>query len=108
MTASNKVLSDLELLAHQALMRVIDPEIGESIIDLGLVYGLEVERDVVTVKLTMTTPACPMGELIMDEAHAELAHSLPENMEIDIQLVWEPPWDPSMISAEAKQRLGWK
>lgn len=108
MTISNEFSSELEQLAHQALKRVIDPEIGENIVDLGLVYGLEIDGDDVTVKLTMTTPACPMGELIMDEVHAELTHGLPENMKIDIQLVWEPPWDPSMMSVEAKQKLGWK
>jgi metal-sulfur cluster biosynthetic enzyme len=55
----------------------------------------------------MTTPACPMGEMLLDVIHATLTRMLPNDLEFDIHLVWEPPWSPSMISAEAKQRLGW-
>ena len=67
----------LELAVHDALLRVIDPEIGENIVDLGLVYGIEADARSVKVELTMTSPACPMGEMVLDEAHAELAHALP-------------------------------
>lgn len=102
-----KPLSTLEQLVRDALLRVIDPEIGENIVDLGLVYGIEVERKTAKVTLTMTSPACPMGEMLLDDIHATLTQVLPGDMEFDIHLVWEPPWNPSMISAEAKQRLGW-
>lgn len=106
MKTCNETLTPLETTIRDALLRVIDPEIGENIVDLGLVYGLEVAGETVRVNLTMTTPACPMGSMVLDEADAELRRALPD-MQIDVQLVWEPPWDPSMISAEAKHRLGW-
>ena len=91
----------------KALYQVIDPEVGENIVDLGLVYGIKVEDNHAKVDLTMTTPACPMGEMLLDDIKATLNQRLPAEIILDINLVWEPPWDPSMISAEAKQRLGW-
>ncbi|HEY3327785.1 MAG TPA: metal-sulfur cluster assembly factor [Novimethylophilus sp.] len=107
MKTCNETLSPLEMTVRDALLRVVDPEIGENIVDLGLVYGLEVEGETARVNLTMTTPACPMGSMVMDEARTELIRALPGNMQVDVQLVWEPPWEPSMISAAAKHRLGW-
>ena len=107
MKTCSEPLSPLEQTVRDALSRVIDPEIGENIVDLGLVYGIEVEGNVAKVKLTMTSPACPMGEMLLDDIHATLTRMLPNEMEIHIHLVWQPPWDPSMISAEGKQRLGW-
>lgn len=96
-----------EQSVREALFQVIDPEVGENIVDLGLVYRIKVEDNIARVDLTMTTPACPMGEMLLDDIHATLSQMLPQDMAFDINLVWEPPWDPSMISAEAKQRLGW-
>lgn len=107
MKTCNEPLLPRELAVRDALLCVIDPEIGENIVDLGLVYGIEVAENVVKVTLTMTTPACPMGEMILDDIQATLTRMLPNDMEFDINLVWEPPWDPSLISAAAKQRLGW-
>lgn len=107
MKTCQELLSPVEQAVCNALLQVIDPEIGENIVDLGLVYGIEVEGNVAKVILTMTTPACPMGEMILDDIHATLTRMLPNDMEFDLHLVWEPPWNPSMISADAKQRLGW-
>lgn len=107
MKTCNEPLSPMERSVRDALLRVIDPEIGENIVDLGLVYGIKVEGNIAKVDLTMTTPACPMGEMLLDDIHATLTRMLPNDVEFDIHLVWEPPWSPSMISAEAKQRLGW-
>lgn len=103
----NESLSPLEQNVRDALMKVIDPEAGENIVDLGLIYGIEVEGNAVTVLLTMTSAACPMGEILLDDIHATFTRLLPDAMDIEINLVWEPPWNPNMISAEAKQRLGW-
>jgi len=97
----------LEIAVREALSKVIDPEIGENIVDVGLIYGIEATDTDVSIRMTMTSPACPMGEMILDEVHAELVHAFP-NAEIDIEMVWEPVWSPEMISAEAKARLGWK
>ena len=107
MKTCNEPLSPMERSVRDALLRVIDPEIGENIVDLGLVYGIKVEGNIAKVDLTMTTPACPMGEMLLDDIHATLTRMLPTDVGFDIHLVWEPPWSPSMISAEAKQRLGW-
>jgi metal-sulfur cluster biosynthetic enzyme len=55
----------------------------------------------------MTSPACPMGDLIVDDAHAELDRVLPADVSVNIQVVWEPPWQPSMMSEQCRLRLGW-
>lgn len=107
MKTCNELTSPREIAVREALQKVIDPEIGESIVDVGLIYGIEVTDTDVSIQMTMTSPACPMGETILDEVHAELVHAFPE-AEIDIEMVWEPAWNPDMISPEAKARLGWK
>lgn len=89
------------------LSQVIDPEVGENIVDLGLVYGIEVNQNIASINLTLTSSACPMGEMLLDDIHEALTKKLPSEMEFDIHLVWEPAWDPDMMSVEAKQRLGW-
>lgn len=107
MKTCNELTSPREIAVREALQKVIDPEIGESIVDVGLIYGIEATDTDVSIRMTMTSPACPMGEMILDEVHAELVHAFPE-AEIDIEMVWEPVWNPDMISPEAKARLGWK
>lgn len=92
---------------YDALKKVIDPEIGENIVDLGLVYGITLHGNTISVRMTMTSPACPMGEMLLDEVHAELVHAFPAD-EIDIELVWDPAWTPDRMTDEAKLRLGWK
>lgn len=90
-----------------ALQKVIDPEVGVNIVDLGLVYGIDLSDTGVTVRITMTSPACPMGDMVMDDARAALEPLVPEPYDLDLQLVWEPPWNPAMMSAKAKGTLGW-
>jgi metal-sulfur cluster biosynthetic enzyme len=97
----------MEQTLCDALFQVIDPEVGENIVDLGLVYGIEVDGNIAKVNLTMTSQACPMGEMLLDDIHETLTRTLPNEIECDIHLIWEPPWNPDMISAEAKKRLGW-
>jgi len=57
--------------------------------------------------MTMTSPACPLGEMICEEAHAAIHAAFDDGRAVDIQLVWNPPWHPGMMSADAKQALGW-
>jgi len=90
-----------------ALRSVIDPEVGMNVVDLGLVYGIEIAPDRVRVNMTMTTPACPMGAMITEDAREAIRDIAPEAAEVDVQLVWDPPWDSSMMSEHAKQRFGW-
>ena len=89
------------------LRRVADPEIGANIVDLGLIYRLEYANDALEIDLTMTSPACPMGDLIIDDIQAELERALPPHVPVRLQVVWEPPWNPTMMSAECRGRLGW-
>jgi metal-sulfur cluster biosynthetic enzyme len=97
---------DTELI-RDALRKVVDPEIGANIVDLGLVYRIELSERSLLVEMTMTSPACPMGDLIVDDAHAELDRVLPADVSVNLQVVWEPPWNPSMMSEQCRLRLGW-
>ena len=90
----------------QALRQVVDPELGINIVDLGLVYGSEVRDGQVHVAMTMTTPAFPMEELLMEMVHAAILRELPEARSVEVDLVWEPAWKPEMMSPSAKAQLG--
>lgn len=97
-----------EQTLRAALRQVVDPEAGMNIVDLGLVYSVRIGANRVEVDLTMTTPACPMGAMIVDEARALLRRQLPAEKEVVVNLVWEPPWSPSMMSEHARRHFGWK
>lgn len=91
---------------RRALGSVIDPEVGIDIVSLGLVYAIDVRGGEVSVQMTMTTPACPLGEhLVLDAKRC--IQELPGVQSVDIELVWEPPWDPTRMSAEVRARFGW-
>ncbi len=92
----------------EALREVIDPELGINIVDLGLIYSVEVQDGDVRVKMTMTTPACPLGTYLVDMAEAAIWRNIPEVQSVQIDLVWDPPWQPAMMSQTAKEQLGWK
>ena len=96
-----------EETVREALRGVNDPEVGMNIVDLGLVYRIEVEPQRVRVDLTMTTPACPMGDMITREAELAVGSLLPDGVAVDVELVWDPPWRPDMMSDAAKQTFGW-
>lgn len=90
---------------YEALQSCYDPEIPVNIVDLGLIYDVEVNEGKVAVKMTLTAPGCGMGGMIASQAQQRIL-TLPDVKEATVDLVWEPPWDPSMMSAEAKQKLG--
>lgn len=96
-----------EEAVRQALRSVIDPEVGMNVVDLGLVYGVEIGPGLVRVAMTMTTPACPMGSMIAEDAREAIRDIAPAAAEIDVQLVWDPPWSPALMSDHAKQHFGW-
>jgi len=90
-----------------ALKSVYDPELGISIVDLGLVYGVTAEEGRVVVDMTLTTPACPLGPVIKSQAYAVLTSNFDAIEDVEINLVWTPRWDPrTMASEEAKAELG--
>ena len=92
---------------REVLSEVYDPEIGMDIVNLGLVYNIEIEDEkTVNVDMTLTTPACPAGPMIRTQAYAAVA-TLPGVENVNINLVWSPPWDPkTMMSEDAKIALG--
>ena len=93
---------------REVLRQVEDPEAGMNIVDLGLVYGVDVSANAVHVEMTMTTAACPMAEMIVDQARAAIAATVPEGAEVDIRLVWDPPWTPDRMTGIAREHFGWK
>ena len=99
--------SPTEERVRAALLQVDDPEVGMNIVDLGLVYRVDVAPDRVRVELTMTTPACPMGEIITDNARRAVAAVSPQDLAVEVVLVWDPPWTPDMMSEAARQTFGW-
>lgn len=92
----------------EALKNVDDPEIGMNIVDLGLVYGVDWEegQGQVHVDLTLTSPGCPLGPELIRDIKRELRR-LPEVRQVDVDLVWNPPWHPSMMSEYAREELGY-
>ena len=98
---------DLQAPLAAALARVVDPEMALNIVDLGLVYGVEAGEGAVKVDLTMTSAACPVAELIMDDVVQELTDLLGTEAKIDCELVWDPPWSPQMMSRRARMAMGW-
>ncbi len=90
----------------EVLKNVNDPEIMMNIVDLGLVYDVIVEGNKVHVKMTLTTPMCPVGPMIEKEAK-ELIEEMEGVDEAVIEIVWDPPWNPGMMSDEAKIALGY-
>lgn len=93
-----------------ALRNVYDPEIPVNIVDLGLVYDLRIEPRAeggnrVSVQMTLTAPGCGMGTVIAGDAKSCIER-VPGVSEAQVDVVWEPPWNPHMISAEGKARLG--
>ncbi|MCL4744629.1 MAG: metal-sulfur cluster assembly factor [Burkholderiaceae bacterium] len=95
-------------LALDALRAVIDPEMGMDVVDLGMIYAVEANEGRVRVEMTMTSAACPMADSIVRDARAVLERSLPEPAEIEVELVWDPPWTPAMMSDEARSFFGWE
>jgi metal-sulfur cluster biosynthetic enzyme len=92
----------------RAVLRdVQDPELRMSIVDLGLVYGIDIDDiGVVTIDLTLTTPACPIGPMIQGQAY-HLLTQMDGVEDVEVNLVWDPPWDPkTMASEEVKMMLG--
>jgi metal-sulfur cluster biosynthetic enzyme len=93
------------------LKNIFDPEIHLSILDLGLIYGVEVVPDgsgkeKVAVRMTLTTPACPYGPALLSKVHADVG-AMPGVSDVKVDLAWIPPWDPrTMASDEAKLQMG--
>lgn len=88
-----------------ALRDIFDPEIPVNIYDLGLIYGVDIDEGHVTITMTLTTPHCPVAESMPGEVEMRVM-AVPGVATADVNLVWDPPWNPSSMSDEARLELG--
>lgn len=92
--------------ARDNLKNVFDPEIGINIVDLGLVYDVDVsDTNDVLVTMTLTSLGCPLGPVIVQEVTGAMSE-LPNLGDVDVKLVWSPAWSPDMMSEDARDELG--
>jgi len=89
----------------EVLSEVYDPEIPIDIVNLGLIYGIEIDGANVVITMTMTAPGCPASTQIAGESKL-MVEELPNVDTVDIDIVWDPPWDPSKMSEEAQESMG--
>ena len=94
-----------ETAIREALRQVVDPELGINIVDLGLVYRIETDGARVRVMMTMTSPACPLGDYLKALVESTIKRRVPGAEHVEIVFVWEPPWHPDMMSKDAQQQL---
>jgi metal-sulfur cluster biosynthetic enzyme len=94
-----------EQLVWDALRNCYDPEIPLNVVDLGLIYDVALEGPKVDIKMTLTAPGCHMGGQIAADIQSKVL-DLPDVEEANVELVWDPPWHHSMISAEGRKKLG--
>ncbi|HEX2883901.1 MAG TPA: metal-sulfur cluster assembly factor [Candidatus Limnocylindria bacterium] len=88
------------------LRSVIDPELGVNIVDLGLVYEVEASEGVARVRMTMTTPSCPIGPYLSDQVRWALLEA-DAVLDVTVEVTHDPPWSPDRMSDAAKAQLGW-
>jgi metal-sulfur cluster biosynthetic enzyme len=103
--ANRGAREDIEALIWRELRQCFDPEIPLNIVDLGLVYDVSVNGSQANVKMTLTSPGCHLGGQIAGNVQEKLL-ALEEIEEANVELVWDPPWHQSMISAEGRTALG--
>ncbi len=94
-----------EAQVYEALKDCYDPEIPINVVDLGLIYDVKIIDDWVGVKMTLTTPGCGMGGHIANTIRQRML-AIPGVHEADVRIVWEPQWNPTMMTAEARKKLG--
>lgn len=99
--------AELEAAITAALGRVVDPEVAMSIVDIGLVYGVTVTPERLHLRMTMTSAACPVADVIVGDVEAELDRVVPPASTICVELVWEPPWTPARMSESARRFMQW-
>ena len=88
---------------EEAMRDVVDPEVGINVVDLGLVYGINVDQDaVVTLDMTLTSAACPLTDVIEDQANSALEGLVDD---VKINWVWLPPWGPDKITEDGREQL---
>ena len=104
---SGQATTIIEENVYSALRECYDPEVPVDIVSLGLVYGVTIVDDWVGVKMTLTSPGCPASNVISQQVKERLK-KIPGVGDADVRIVWQPEWDASMMSDEARKRLGMK
>lgn len=89
----------------KVLKECYDPELGISLVDLGLIYDVQVKNDKVIIKMTLTTPGCPMHSFMVNEVE-EKVKNIKGVKDVKVDLVWDPPWTPDRMSKELRKKLG--
>jgi metal-sulfur cluster biosynthetic enzyme len=92
---------------ERALRKVIDPEMALGIVEMGLVYGVRVEAGVVHVRMTMTSAACPVTEMIVADVEDAVLGALGGEWRVEVEVCWDPPWGPERMTARARAAMGW-
>lgn len=100
-------LNPEEKKIYHTLESVIDPEIGESVIELGLIYAIKWQTDGMHISYTMTSQSCPMHELVAENMIQAIKNVFGQDAKVQLDLIWSPSWEPSMMHESAKMRLGW-
>ena len=97
----------LEAPVRAALEKVADPEMAVGIVGLGLLYDVDARDGQVAIRMTMTSAACPVAEIIVDDIRRSLKRALGERTNVDVEVVWEPPWTPERMSDRVRDALGY-
>ncbi len=92
-------------LVRQALRQVKDPELDLNIVDLGLVYDVDVDEGDVHIQMTLTSPGCPAGPMITNDAY-KVVRGLDDVKDVNIEIVWEPYWTPEKIEPKIRAMMG--
>ena len=97
------------MVSKEDVMKVLkecyDPELGISLVDLGLIYDVQVKNDNVQIKMTLTSPGCPMHSIMVNEVE-EKVKNMKGVKSVKVDLVWDPPWTPDRMSKELRKKLG--
>ncbi|MBB17451.1 aromatic ring hydroxylase [Candidatus Poribacteria bacterium] len=94
-----------EEIVLEQIKQIIDPDIGLNIVDMGLIYGVDINDDIVNITMTLTSPGCPAAPQLLNGSQT-VVQQLDGVEEVNVNVVWTPPWDPEMMSEEAKDELG--
>jgi metal-sulfur cluster biosynthetic enzyme len=97
------MLNEAEI--YEVLRECYDPELPVNIVDLGLVYGVTIADSTVTIQMTLTAPGCSMGAMMATNIEDKLL-GIPDCEHANVEIVWDPPWTPHKMSAEARKQLG--
>ncbi|MBC5774720.1 metal-sulfur cluster assembly factor [Pontibacter sp. KCTC 32443] len=99
-----QVSEDFGNEVYETLKYIIDPEVGINIVDLGLIYSVSLDGELLEIELTLTTPGCPMSGTIVNATEQILLKRFP-NLDVKVNLVWSPPWSTEMITEEGMRQL---